>query len=277
MCNTRAFKHSCGHVTSHLVSTCRGTYASPNNSERKLCHAPPTLVLAVPERCRTCQWVSFSRLWDSRISEAHQKLSFATSAQMNLQDDWMDDEISTTIDANDFGECTRASERLDAAREEADRARIQVDYLVSQYEREKRQRWRPTRPSLATPPQKSKSRSQRAPPLTRKGSSPLKKTQSIDDVTFQRVAPEPESDDDSETESRRESFGSTSSGGLTDDTSDNDDDSPPSTPPESPPFNRKSFSFDNIGSTWSKSTGDAPTKVVSDEDDEEMLPNFGFA
>lgn len=267
MCNTRAYKHGCGHYTSHIVSYCRGTYACPR-SERVLCNAVPSLTVTVPKSCRDCQWKSFREQWDGRLSAARSKLSVAHQVQSELQEDFIEANVTTGFGPNDWGAVDRAAERLSVAKAEAGRAQGEVDVLVAQYERERSTKFRP---SLATIQTRMPNK-RRDPKKRLSGCSPLKASQHVDDLPTEPARPTIDT-----TMARWGSWSSVSSeGSLPELSSDFGDISPPDSPPASPPFGRREISFEKIGTTWSKDFwASSPAIIDDDEDDEfELLPNF---
>ena len=260
MCNLRAFRHSCGHHTTRQLSSCRGTYTSPD-SQTPLCHAAPSLVVTLPEACQQCKYVVFRKSWESRISEAQEKQHAAGQLFSDVTDYYggCATEVAEGVDGSSsmMGEDGLGFGDAELAMRERRNAESEVDRLTTQFERELRKLWRPF--LVGTDKTKSTKGRSRRPSPRHCGSSPLKIVTAQDDIPSADV---PTFDDDEDEFPRRFSNDSDTSSEASSGTSS------PSSPSSVAPL----WGDHVLNCNWSKLDG-----ASSDLESDGMLPNWGFS
>jgi len=155
MCKLRSYRHSCGHSTTQHLSTCRGTFASPT-TDAALCHASPSLTVAFPGPCRSCEYTSFCNEWEDRIADAEARHNAARQLISEIEEDYSIDDywgsggssysgggshsgggfsFDSGDDAYGFGDA-------DLAERERTRAEAEIERLRTQFYKEQWGGWR---------------------------------------------------------------------------------------------------------------------------------------
>lgn len=174
------------------MSTCRGTYASPD-TQTPLCHAAPSLMVSLPEICQACQYQQFRKNWESRISEAQDKQQAAGELFADMSDIYG----TSAAELGDGSDYMMEDDGLgfgdaELAMRERRNAEAEVDRLTTQFEREL---WKQWKPFLLGSDRPRRSRRERRPSPKCNGSSPLKTVTAQDDIPVEDV---PTFDDDDE-------------------------------------------------------------------------------
>lgn len=257
MCQTRAYRHSCGHYTTRTLSSCRGTYACPYSST-VLCHAVPLITVSHPASCRRCQYGHFYATWEARIFAAQERRSVANQMMAELRGDMgacgeLHDGHEEAVDDTD----EMGFDDLCTIRHERQRAESEVEKLHQQFRREQWTKWRPFSEHGSRATTRDPKRPRRPSPRSC-GTSPLKGVVLLEELDTADDATGSE-DDSQETSSRR-----------TSETSSND--SGTNTPPNSwSPVTSFKLGFDSMVGDWFGESNACATESDS------MFPDYSIA
>jgi len=84
MCRILGIRYTCGHTSSHRLSTCRGTRAKSKDG-RAACCCYPDISRSLPLSCGPCQYSTFCAEWESRIQAARDALIAAQQSNSENQ------------------------------------------------------------------------------------------------------------------------------------------------------------------------------------------------
>ena len=280
MCNTRAYRYSCGHASFRHVSSCRGTYADPRGVV-VLCNGAPDLTVSIDGCCTSCQYKQFRETWEARLADAQEKRFVAMQMMRefeeggaNCAEDFGDDNAlfgsggCSTTDI--FGDA-------DLALREQQKADAELTRLKEQYEHEAITRWSSYLKGSQRPSMGAKLRRLRTPAPKSPGSSPLK-----NEKTFAQMAMEAQAEEEYE---RRLSTGMSRSPSLTSDSSEESTDwsedgelyqSPESFLPPND-WTLPDVTFEKNDGVIGLGIKDRTVEtVIVDEDEDPMFPDYGF-
>lgn len=251
MCQSRAYHFRCGHVSTSRLSSCRGTYADPK-SDAVLCKATPSIIVSQPTRCRSCEYQTFYKDWEVRITAAHERRAAANHLLREVLGDsacvestesaWSDDEDDAM---DDYGLGFDDTQKF---KSEAVKAAEEIDQLHNELRREQQAR-------LRSSSARNEQLGARRLPKPRKrssrtyGTSPLKEVMVVEETADDM----PELDEDNRQTS-----------------TDSSDDEGPSTPNWYLP-NTFSLNRENDKNTWNFK----PRGAQVDLDLDLALPNYG--
>lgn len=281
MCNTRAFRYSCGHASYRHLSSCRGTYADPRGAV-VLCNGSPDLTVTVAHLCTSCQYRDFRETWENRLADTQEKRSVAIQMLREFEDDGVtcaevlsdSDSLANSADnelGDFFGDASVISQELQ-------KADAELVGLKEQYEHEVMTKWNGFLQNEQQQKLSAKLRKLRRPAPKHPGSSPLK-----NEKTFAQIAMEAQAED--ENSSRRPSMGMSRSPSLTSDSSEDSVDSvedeeldepPPSIlPPHSWTLPNVSFEKSGMDMGFGPKLRTIET-AIEDDNEDVMLPNYDF-
>ncbi|KAI9723552.1 MAG: hypothetical protein M1828_004148 [Chrysothrix sp. TS-e1954] len=189
MCKIRAIRYQCDHVKLRYLSSCRGTYASPN-TKAPLCCAGPSLTVTIGDKCRECQYTQFCKGWEGRIAAAESREISARSLSTGLSDDSACSDLDGSDDGWGSAIPTTKAKSVES---------LELETLRKQFDAEKWNQWDSGRGSSWAGRGLGTYRKRQSSPKS-SGDSPLKHVVDVNDL------PEPTIDEEEDLPSLEPSY-----------------------------------------------------------------------
>lgn len=108
MCKIYGYRFHCNHTQYRVLSSCRGTFASPANPNLPRCiPAAPSVVLHLDDACRDCGHSNFCAGWEERIDALKTRRNVLTEVLDELdesEDLWHNDSWYLDAESQDEAE-----------------------------------------------------------------------------------------------------------------------------------------------------------------------------